>query len=114
MMPRQVGDIEYVLVPGSGRKTTDIVIERDGKVVVRPPENYTPEQADAVVHSKRMWIYRNLAEWRDPTSRIFCSEGRGRGGWYQSKRYGLSLGQLWQKRHSELPLEVHDGSAEDY
>ena len=65
MMPRQVGDIEYVLVPGSGRKTTDIVIERDWKVVVRPPENYTPEQADAVVHSKRMWIYRNLAEWRD-------------------------------------------------
>lgn len=65
MMPRQVGDIEYVLVPGSGRKTTDIVIERDGKVVVRPPENYTPEQADAVVHSKRMWIYRNLAEWKD-------------------------------------------------
>jgi hypothetical protein len=25
----------------------------------------TPEQVDATVFSKRMWIYRNLAEWRD-------------------------------------------------
>ena len=25
----------------------------------------TPEQVDEVVQSKRMWIYRNLAEWRD-------------------------------------------------
>jgi len=65
MSPRKVRDIEYQLLPGTDRKTTDIVIERDGKVVVRPPAHYAPEQVDEVVESKRMWIYRNLAEWKD-------------------------------------------------
>ena len=65
MTHRKVKDIEYHLLPGSERKTTDIVIERDGRVVVRPPADYAPEQVDEVVESKRMWIYRNLAEWRD-------------------------------------------------
>jgi predicted metal-dependent hydrolase len=64
MITRTVRDIEYHLLPGRTRKTTDIVIERNGIVTVRPPLNYTPEQVDAVVESKRMWIYRNLAEWK--------------------------------------------------
>ncbi len=62
---RQVQDIQYQLLPGADRQTTDIVIERDGVVRVRPPLRMTPEQADETVFSKRMWIYRNLAEWRD-------------------------------------------------
>lgn len=62
---RQVRDIEYRLLPGADRHTTDIVIERDGVICVRPPLRMTPEQVDATVLSKRMWIYRNLAEWRD-------------------------------------------------
>ena len=65
MNARRVRDIEYQLLPGSPRKTTDIVIESNGVVSVRPPANYSPEQVDAVVESKRMWIYRNLAEWKD-------------------------------------------------
>jgi len=65
MSARRVRDIEYHLLPGSRRSTTDIVIERDGKIVVRPPVDFTPEQVDALVESKRIWIYRNLAEWKD-------------------------------------------------
>lgn len=65
MQLRQVRDIEYRLLPGADRQTTDIVIERDGQISVRPPKRMTPEQVDATVLSKRMWIYRNLAEWRD-------------------------------------------------
>lgn len=62
---RQIRDIEYRLLPGADRRTTDIVIERDGVISVRPPSRMTPEQVDATVLSRRMWIYRNLAEWRD-------------------------------------------------
>lgn len=68
MKARRVKDIEYLLLPGAERKTTDIVIERNGHVVVRPPAHYTPEQVDKVVASKRLWIYRNLAEWKDLNS----------------------------------------------
>jgi predicted metal-dependent hydrolase len=65
MNVRRIRDIDYQLLPGTPRKTTDIVIERNGMVTVRPPIDCTPEQADAVVESKRLWIYRNLAEWKD-------------------------------------------------
>lgn len=65
MQFRQVRDIEYQLLPGSDRQTTDIVIERNGIITVRPPKRMTPEQVDETVLAKRMWIYRNLAEWRD-------------------------------------------------
>ena len=37
MQVRQVQDIEYQLLPGAERQTTDIVIERDGVVRGRPP-----------------------------------------------------------------------------
>lgn len=62
---RQVHDIEYQLLPGTDRRTTDIVIERNGVITVRPPQRMTPEQVDETVLSRRMWIYRHLAEWRD-------------------------------------------------
>jgi len=62
---RQVRDIEYQLLPGLDRRTTDIVIERNGAITARLPLRMTPEQVDDTVFSKRMWIYRNLAEWRD-------------------------------------------------
>ncbi len=62
---RKVRDIEYQLLPGTERQTTDIVIERNGIITVRPPLRLTPEQVDETVLGKRLWIYRNLAEWRD-------------------------------------------------
>lgn len=92
MSPRKVKDIEYQLLPGSQRKTTDIVIERDGVVTVRPPANYTPEQVDAVVESKRMWIYRNLAEWKNLNASAVVREwANGETFLYLGRSYRLSL-----------------------
>jgi len=102
---RQVRDIEYELLPGSERKTTDIVIERNGKVTVRPPVGYTPEQVDAVVESKRMWIYRNLAEWRDLNATAVVREWvNGETFLYLGSAYRLSLiaGQ-------DVDLKLKDG-----
>jgi len=65
MIARRVRDIDYQLLPGADRKTTDIVIERNGIIAVRPPKHFSPEQVDAIVDNKRLWIYKNLAEWRD-------------------------------------------------
>jgi hypothetical protein len=92
MSLRRVKDIEYLLLPGSPRKTTDIVIERDGVISVRPPANYTPEQVDAVVVSKRMWIYRNLAVWKDLNTCALEREWvNGESFLYLGRSYRLSL-----------------------
>ena len=105
MTPRRVRDIEYFLVSGSQRKTTDIVIERDGIVVVRPPEQYTPEQVDAVVHSKRLWIYRNLAEWKDLNASAVARE------WVNGETF-LYLGGSYRLAlisDQDRPLKLKDG-----
>jgi len=92
MNARRVRDIEYQLLEGSPRKTTDIVIERSGVVSVRPPAGYTPEQVDAVVESKRMWIYRNLAEWKDLNASAVAREWvNGETFLYLGRAYRLSL-----------------------
>jgi predicted metal-dependent hydrolase len=92
MSARRVKDIDYNLLPGTDRKTTDIVIERNGEVTVHPPIGKSPEQIDAVVKSKRMWIYRNLAEWRDLNAAAVIREWvNGESFLYLGRSYRLSL-----------------------
>ncbi|RDB42649.1 M48 family peptidase [Halomonas sp. DQ26W] len=105
MSARRVRDIEYQLLPGSSRRTTDIVIERDGCIVVRPPASYTPEQVDAVVESKRMWIYRNLAEWKDLNASAVAREWvNGESFLYLGSAYRLSL-----VSQQSAPLKLREG-----
>ena len=92
MKKRKIKDIEYLLLPGADRKTTDIVVERDGTICVRPPKNMSPEQVDATVYSKRMWIYRTLAEWHElNSSRIKREWVNGESFLYLGRNYLLSL-----------------------
>ena len=92
MTSRRVGEIDYHLLPGTERKTTDIVIERDGQVVVRPPSKLSHEQIDDLVASKRSWIYRNLAEWRDLNATAVVREWvNGEAFLYLGRSYRLSL-----------------------
>ena len=92
MNARRIRDIDYLLLPGTERKTTDIVIERDGVVTVRPPKGFTPEKVDAIVESKRMWIYKNLAQWRDLNATAVVREWvNGESFLYLGRSYRLSL-----------------------
>lgn len=105
MNARRVRDIEYHLLPGSQRGTTDIVIERDGKVVVRPPAGFTPDQVDALVDSKRIWIYRNLAEWKDLNAAAVARE------WVNGETF-LYLGGAYRLAlvsEQDKPLMLKDG-----
>lgn len=106
MSARKVRDIEYHLLPGTNRRTTDIVIERDGKVVVRPPADYAPEQVDEVVESKRLWIYRNLAEWKDLNACAVVRE------WVSGETF-LYLGREHRLKlvsDQTVPLKLQEGS----
>ena len=52
MTKRAVSDISFEVVR-SKRATADIVIERDGRVLVRAPETIAQDRIDALVESKR-------------------------------------------------------------
>lgn len=84
-------DITYEVVR-SRRKTADIVIERDGRVLVRAPGNVPDDQIAGIVEAKRYWIYTNLAEWRDLNATRLVREYRnGEGFLYLGRSYRLSL-----------------------
>jgi hypothetical protein len=76
----------------SGRNTADIVIERDGRVLVRAPEGVAAERIENIVESKRYWIYKNLAEWRDlNATRVVREYRNGEGFLYLGRSYRLLL-----------------------
>ncbi len=76
----------------SRRKTADIVIERDGRVLVRAPEEVAAERIEDIVESKRLWIFRNLAEWRDlNATRVVREYRNGEGFLYLGRSYRLLL-----------------------
>jgi len=97
-------DIAYEVVR-SQRSTADIVVERDGKIVVRAPAALADERIEDIVEAKRYWIYKTLAEWRDlNATRILREYRNGEGFLYLGRSYRLLLvaGQ-------ERPVELKDG-----
>jgi predicted metal-dependent hydrolase len=96
--------IAYEIVR-SGRNTADIVIERDGRVLVRAPEDVAPERIEDIVESKRYWIYKNLAEWRDlNATRVVREYRNGEGFLYLGRSYRLRL-----VARQEQPLLLKEG-----
>ncbi len=105
MHARRVRDIEYQLLRSGERRTADIIIERNGLVSVRAPEHLSEEQADAVVESRRLWIYRNLAEWRDlNATRVVREWVNGEGFLYLGSSYRLLLVQ-----EQDEPVKLKEG-----
>jgi predicted metal-dependent hydrolase len=76
----------------SRRKTADIIVERDGSILVRAPESISDERIEDMVDSKRHWIYKTLAEWRDLNAAHVMREYRsGEGFLYLGRAYRLLL-----------------------
>jgi predicted metal-dependent hydrolase len=84
-------EVSYEVVR-SERKTADIVIERDGRVLVRAPHHVAEDRIEEIVKGKRYWIYKNLAEWRDlNATRVLREYRNGEGFFYLGRSYRLLL-----------------------
>lgn len=84
-------DISYEIIR-SRRATADIVVERDGRVLVRVPETIPNQHIEDIVEAKRYWIYKTLAEWRDlNATRVLREYRNGEGFLYLGRSYRLSL-----------------------
>ena len=83
--------IKYEVVR-SRRSTADIVVERDGRVMVRAPSRLSTQRIDEIVRSKSLWIYKTLAEWCEANATRIEREFRnGEGFLYLGRSYRLSL-----------------------
>jgi predicted metal-dependent hydrolase len=104
-MPQIVEDISYQVLRSRGRRTADIVVERDGQDLVRLPQQMPSETAGQLIEQKRYWIYQSLAEWKDLNSTRVLREFRsGEGFLYLGSSYRLSLVQ-----DQEEPLVLKNG-----
>jgi predicted metal-dependent hydrolase len=89
----------------SPRATADIVIERDGSLVVRAPEWADDAQIAGIVASRQYWIYRCLAEWRDLNATGVLREYKnGEGFLYLGRAYRLLL-----VADQDDPLQLKNG-----
>ncbi len=85
------GRIDYQIVR-SRRATADIIIERDGSILVRAPEWADDAQIESIVQAKQFWIYQSLAEWRDMNAtRVLREYKNGEGFLYLGRAYRLHL-----------------------
>ena len=104
MKASQDEPISYEVIR-SRRSTTDIIIERDGSVLVRAPEWVDDDHVANIVESKHYWIYQGLAEWRDlNATRVLREYKNGEGFLYLGRAYRLLLvsGQ-------DEPLQLKNG-----
>lgn len=89
----------------SRRSTADIIIERDGSVLVRAPEWANDEEIANIVASKHYWIYQGLAEWRDlNATRMLREYKNGEGFLYLGRAYRLLL-----VMDQDDPLQLRNG-----
>lgn len=97
-------DISYEVVR-SRRVTADIVIERDGRILVRAPKSIPNERIEDMVEAKRYWIYKTLAEWRAlNATRVLREYRNGEGFLYLGRSYRLLL-----VKDQEQPLSLRSG-----
>jgi len=76
----------------SQRATADIIIERDGSIVVRAPYSVDDAGLQEVVRSKMYWIYKALAEWEELNeSRVVREYRNGESFLYLGRSYRLAL-----------------------
>lgn len=76
----------------SRRATADVIIDRDGSVLVRAPEEMGDDQIKDIVISKYYWMYKSLAEWRElNATRVLREYKNGEGFLYLGSAYRLLL-----------------------
>lgn len=53
-------ELTYTIQRSPRRKTLSITVERDRSVVVHAPNNLCAEKIDAIIQSKRQWLYEKI------------------------------------------------------
>lgn len=90
-MKQAESTVSYTVIR-SQRSTADLIIERDGSVLVRAPAWVGDEQVADLVESRLYWIFQSLAEWRDlNATRVLREYRNGEGFLYLGRAYRLLL-----------------------
>lgn len=57
-----IGDLQFEIRESEGRSTVGITVDRDGSLWLHAPSGCPPDVLASWAYTKRMWVYRKLAE----------------------------------------------------
>lgn len=58
----RIGDLDFTVRVSDRRRTVGITVDRDGTLLLHAPKGADPDRLLAWARSKRIWVYRRLAE----------------------------------------------------
>ncbi len=100
-----VDDLTFEVVRSARRRTSEIGVERDGRLVVRAPVSVSGTALEQFARQKRAWVYEKLARQEllggRPPAREFVS---GEGFPYLGRSYRLLLVD-----HQDAALKLREG-----
>lgn len=74
------------------RKTVELMVERDGHVVIYAPESATTKSLEGTARGKLVWVYRKLGRKEEELHRLPTKEFvSGEGFYYLGRKYRLKL-----------------------
>lgn len=94
-------DIEYEIIRRK-RKTSSLIIERDGTIKIIAPEDLNNQKVEELIEGKRYWIYSKKAELEDlNSSKVHRKFKSGQGFLYLGSSYRL---EITEKTDKDLKL----------
>ncbi|MBN1171292.1 MAG: M48 family metallopeptidase [Micromonosporaceae bacterium] len=108
-----IGDLHFAVQESTRRATVGITVDRDGSLILHAPPDCPPTELAAWARTKRMWVYRKLAE-KDlllssrPAKEFVTGEGFA----YLGRSYRLLVADVNQVRMERGRLLLPRASAE--
>jgi hypothetical protein len=87
-----IKDLTVEVIRSPRRKTVELSVDRDGRILLYTPENAGQEKLEAMVWEKLLWIYRQLGRKEEELYQMPAKEYvTGEGSYYRGRKYRLKL-----------------------
>lgn len=87
-----IKDIAVEVRRSARRKTVELSVERDGRVLLYAPDKTDQEKLEAMVREKLLWIYRQLGRKEEELYQMPAKEYvSGEGFYYHGRKYRLKI-----------------------
>jgi len=87
-----IKDLSIEVKRSARRKTVELAVGRDGRIVLHAPENSDLDRLETLAREKLLWIYRKLGRKEEELHQASAKEYvSGEGFYYRGRKYRLKL-----------------------
>lgn len=103
-----IDDLEIEVRRSDKRQNVDLVVDRNGQIVISVPAQLSDEEISKVCNQKKIWLYQTLEKKNES---IHLAEPKkyvtGEGFFYLGRKYRLKL--IYNEPNKSEPLKFRDG-----